>query len=96
MAGNTDNCKIDHSNRKEILINLAPGQGGYGRHKCAGCAYEKGLEDGRSRKSIINLDRIMLNLPISQAGYQRHKDPVEAYIKGYYDGLKETAVKDEE
>ena len=58
-----------------------------GRHKCAGCAYEKGLEDGKNRKMIINISAILSNLPESQASPQRHKDPHYAYIKGYFDGM---------
>lgn len=81
------NCTIDHTNRKSILEALPICQGGPGRHKCAGCAYEKGLEDGRNRKMILNINVILNNLPISQALPQRHKDPHVAYIQGYFDGL---------
>ena len=34
--------------------NLPEDQGGSGRHRCAGCAYEKGYEDGLSRKEQLN------------------------------------------
>lgn len=81
------NCTIDHNNRKDILSAIPEGQLGPGRHKCAGCAYEKGLEDGRSRKMILNINMILKSLPISQAQPQRHKDAHIAYIKGYYDGI---------
>ena len=82
------NCDKDHSNRKELLDSLPICQGGLGRHKCAGCAYEKGLEDGRNKKMVININVILGNLPESQALPQRHKDPHIAYIEGYLDGLK--------
>lgn len=81
------NCDKDHSSIREIILALPIGQGGFGRHKCAGCAYEKGLEDGRNRKSILNINVILSNLPESQALPQRHKDPHYAYIKGYLDGM---------
>lgn len=54
-----------------------------GRHKCAGCAYEKGLEDGISGlPRHINLD----DLPFSQAGTVRHKSPQAGYDLGYEEG----------
>ena len=82
------NCDKDHSLIRDIIVNLPIGQGGLGRHKCAGCAYEKGLEDGRNRKMIININAILNNLPESQALPQRHKDPHYSYIEGYFDGMK--------
>ena len=36
--------------------NLPVDQGGAGRHRCAGCAYEKGYEDGLNRKEKLDLD----------------------------------------
>lgn len=82
-------CEINHKNRTEILEALPERQLGPGRHKCAGCAYEKGLEDGRNRKMILNITQILNQLPDSQAKPQRHKDAHIAYIKGYYDGINE-------
>jgi len=84
------NCEINHKNRTEILEELPKHQLGPGRHKCAGCAYEKGLEDGRNRKMILNITQILNQLPDSQAKPQRHKDAHIAYIKGYYDGINKT------
>ena len=81
------NCDKDHSHIRDLIVHLPIGQGGMGRHKCAGCAYEKGLEDGKNRKMIINISAILSNLPESQASPQRHKDPHYAYIKGYFDGM---------
>ncbi len=56
-------------------------QGGYGRHKCAECAYEAEYQSGlnREEKIDINLDE----LPISQAGTIRHKSPHAAFAEGY-------------
>ena len=55
-----------------------------GRHKCAGCAYVKGLRDAlNGYPSNPNL----INIPDSQAGTVRHKDAMEAYILGYNYGI---------
>lgn len=54
-----------------------------GRHKCAGCAYEQGLEDGRNG----NTKHLSYNvLPESQAGTGRHKSVQAAYDLGYAEG----------
>ena len=54
-----------------------------GRHKCCGCAYEKGLEDGKKgNPKNINLDA----LDDSQAGTGRHKSALDAYKLGYEKG----------
>jgi hypothetical protein len=39
-------CKKDHSRIQTIMANLPIDQGGIGRHKCAACAYEQGLNAG--------------------------------------------------
>ncbi len=65
-------------------------QGGWGRHKCAACAYEKGYQDGLNHVEHINLEKIMKDLDESQAGAQRHKSPQAAYAKGYYDGITDS------
>jgi hypothetical protein len=77
-------CKKEH--RHEEKFNLIPhDQGGVGRHKCAGCAYDLGYNDGLIRKEHIHID--LDNLPLSQAGTVRHKSPHAAYAMGYYDGV---------
>lgn len=84
---NNTECNNDH--RYDNKFNSLPhDQGGIGRHKCAGCAYEKGFQDGLLRKEQldINLDE----LPFSQAGTVRHKSPHAAYAKGYYDGVSQS------
>ena len=81
------NCKKDHSNISEIMDELPIEQGGVGRHKCAACAYEKGVVDGYSKTLKIDINAILEELPTSQAGSQRHKSAHLGYIRGYYDGL---------
>lgn len=65
---------------------LVEDQGGFGRHKCAGCAYEQGYQAGfvRAEQLSLNID----NLPESQAGTVRHKSPHAAFALGYLDGVK--------
>lgn len=67
---------------------LPEDQGGVGRHKCAGCAYDKGYEDGLIRKEQISIDLNLL--PDSQAGTVRHKSPHAAYAQGYLDGVRDS------
>lgn len=60
-------------------------QSGAGRHRCAGCAYDKGFQDGLDRREQVNLD--LDSLPESQAGTVRHKSPHAAWAMGYQDGV---------
>jgi hypothetical protein len=77
---NNSICTKDHR-YLEQLANLSENQKpDEGRHKCAGCAYEKGLEDGRAGNvRQLNFD----DLPVSQAGTGRHRSVQEAYDLGY-------------
>ena len=68
--------------------SLPHDQGGVGRHKCAGCAYEMGFQDGLVRKETPKLD--FDNLLESQAGYVRHKSPHAAWAQGYLDGVRKS------
>jgi hypothetical protein len=68
------------------FASLPEDQGGIGRHKCAGCAYEQGYQDGFHRKE--QLDLVLESLPDSQAGTVRHRSPHAAYELGYQDGTK--------
>jgi hypothetical protein len=77
-------CKKEHR-YWDFFEHFPIDQGGYGRHKCAGCAYENGFLDGTNRRDQLNVD--LDNLPLSQAGTVRHKSPHAAYAKGYYDGI---------
>lgn len=80
-------CEKDH--RYWATFDALPtDQGGAGRHKCAGCAYEKGVQDGRVRKEQIDLG--LDDLPNSQAGNVRHKSPHAAYAQGYLDGVRKS------
>jgi hypothetical protein len=80
-------CDSDHR-YWGTFTSLPHDQGGAGRHKCAGCAYERGKQDGLTRKEELNLD--LDSLPNSQAGIVRHKSPHAAYALGYYDGVRES------
>jgi hypothetical protein len=77
-------CKKTHR-YWTFLSSLPDDQGGFGRHKCCGCAYEQGFNSGMSRSGHlwVNLD----SLHQSQAGTVRHKSPQAAYAKGYNDGV---------
>lgn len=77
--------KCDKEHRYNTMFeNLPDDQGGNGRHKCAGCAYEKGRQDALS-KNVLTVD---LNyLPESQAGTIRHKSPIAAYAQGLLDAI---------
>jgi hypothetical protein len=68
-----------------VFESLPLDQGGAGRHRCAGCAYDRGLAAGRQRQESLDLD--LDSLPESQAGSVRHRSPHAAYARGYYDGV---------
>lgn len=77
-------CQNNH--RYLPLFELLPDdQGGVGRHKCSGCAYEQGYNAGitRSNQAWVNLEL----LPDSQAGTVRHKSPQAAFAEGYRQGI---------
>ena len=80
-------CNKNH--RHSSAFNALPiDQGGAWRHRCAGCAYEKGYQDGLERKEKVDLD--LDGLPDSQAGTVRHKSPHAAYAQGYLDGVAQS------
>lgn len=68
-----------------LFQELPNDQGGNGRHKCAACAYERGLALGL--KLIENIDIDLNTLPESQAGVVRHKSPHAAFALGYLEGV---------
>ena len=80
-------CNKNHRYEKKF-IELPYDQGGEGRHKCSGCAYERGFKLGRERAENIMMD--LDSLPESQAGNVRHKSPHSAFAKGYQDGVEES------
>jgi hypothetical protein len=77
-------CQEEHR-YSQGFASLPTDQGGAGRHRCAGCAYEKGFEAGelRAEEIFLNLDE----LPESQAGTVRHKSPHATFALGYLDGV---------
>ncbi|MGE5551280.1 MAG: hypothetical protein ACM3ZC_12245 [Bacteroidota bacterium] len=77
-------CNHEHRNWP-FFESLPYDQGGHGRHKCAGCAYERGYQAGLARQEVIQLD--LDSLPESQAGVVRHKSPHAAFAMGYMDGV---------
>ena len=83
-------CKKDHSEIQDIMGKLPVDQGGWGRHKCAACAYKRGYDDGLKHRTQIDFDEIMKDLDKSQAQAQRHKSPHAAYALGYADGVSDS------
>ena len=82
-----ETCNKEH--RYWDSLNLLPhDQGGYGRHKCAGCAYEAGYKAGLNREEKININ--LDELPISQAGTIRHRSPHAAFAEGYRAGIEKS------
>ena len=71
-----------------LFESLPIDQGGSGRHKCAGCAYEAGQVAGRTREEELTLG--LDALPESQAGSVRHKSPHAAFALGYLEGVRES------
>lgn len=78
-------CKSSHR-YDQIFASLPKDQGGEGRHKCCGCAYDLGFEHGK--KGITKTYDFELILE-SQAGKVRHKSTNDAYDLGYEEGTKE-------
>lgn len=81
-----------HVHRYNPMFKALPEhQGGYGRHKCAGCAYAQGYEAGLMRLTAPKID---LNaLPNTQAGHVRHKCPLAAFALGYQHGIEASFQK---
>lgn len=82
-------CKKEHSKIQSVMANLPTDQGGIGRHKCAACAYEIGLDAGYNLDEQINLSNLLNSIEESQAQEQRHKSPHAAYAQGYLDGVNQ-------
>ena len=72
----------------DFFEQLPDDQGGDGRHKCCGCAYEKGYRAGLTRDETLRID--LDSLHESQAGTVRHKSPHAAYAQGYLDGVTQS------
>lgn len=79
-------CQRGHRYNNEFAL-LPNDQGGDGRHKCAACAYEAGLEAGRRLQTFLDIN--FDDLDESQAGPVRHKSPHAAFALGYLRGVFE-------
>ncbi len=79
-------CNKEHR-YNERLLDLPEGQGGAQRHKCCGCAYDLGYEDGYNNTGRSEV--AWEDIEESQAGTGRHKDAEEAYLIGYSDGARD-------
>lgn len=79
----------NHQHRYNPIFESLPQDQSYlnieGRHKCAGCAYELGYQQGLNRVQSININ--FSSLPDSQAGTVRHKSTYLAFAQGYNDGI---------
>ncbi|GAB7478781.1 hypothetical protein OUHCRE19_10510 [Enterobacter asburiae] len=73
-------CKLSHR-YNTLFISLPHDQGGEGRHKCCGCAYDQGYRAGLARTGQVWVD--LAALPDSQAGTVRHKSTQAAFADGY-------------
>lgn len=91
-------CNKDHSSADLIVKDLPISQGNFERHKCASCAYEKGLENGTLKLLNFDLENFISNLEESQKGDRRHRSAIEAYTLGFFHGLNgqnnHLAIKD--
>lgn len=91
-------CNKNHSKADLIVKNLPISQGNFERHKCASCAYEKGLENGTQKLLNFDLENFITNLKESQRGDRRHRSAIEAYTLGFFHGLNgqnnHLAIKD--
>ena len=91
-------CNKNHSESDIIVKDLPISQGKFERHKCASCAYEKGLENGSQRLLNFDLENFISNLEESQKGDRRHRSAIEAYTLGFFHGLNgqnnHLAIKD--
>lgn len=78
-------CTIIAHRENPNFSSLPIDQGGSGRHKCCGCAYDRGYELGLNRTDVLDID--LDTLPDSQAGTGRHRSPHAAFARGYFDGV---------
>jgi hypothetical protein len=91
-------CNKNHSASDIIVKDLPISQGNFERHKCASCAYEKGLENGSQRLLNFDLENFISILEESQRSNRRHRSAIEAYTLGFFHGLNgqnnHLAIKD--
>ena len=79
-------CTKQHRH-DEAFASLPTTQAAASRHKCAGCAYDKGYKQGYSLADVLTLD--LESLPESQAGSVRHKSAHAAFALGYLNATKD-------
>ena len=77
-------CNSNHRYQK-MFVDLPHDQGGAGRHRCAGCAYDAGFRAGFDRSENVGV--VLCSLPESQAGTVRHRSPHAAWALGYLHGV---------
>lgn len=77
-------CTKEHRYDRDFAA-LPEDQGNDGRHHCAGCAYDRGFDDGLNMRTILDLR--LDTLDESQAGAVRHRSPQAAYALGYLAGV---------
>lgn len=77
-------CSKKHRYDK-LFLDLPHDQGGKGRHRCCGCAYDAGYAAGLIRQETVDLK--LDELPKSQAGTVRHLSPHAAWALGYQHGV---------
>lgn len=90
-------CTKEHRETDQIVKDLPISQGDFERHKCASCAYEMGLVNGKNKVLNFDLKSFISNLQESQKGLRRHRSAVEAYTLGFFHGLSgdnHLAIKD--
>lgn len=79
-------CQKEHRHDAHFS-RLPKDQGSFGRHVCAGCAYERGYQLGIQKITAIDIESEFNGLLDSQASSVRHKSPYVAFAIGYADGL---------
>jgi hypothetical protein len=52
-----ESCKHQRQAPREVLDRLPDSQAGTGRHKCAVCAYEAGIQEGL-RRAVRALEKL--------------------------------------
>ena len=80
-------CELEHTESDLIVRDLPISQGSFERHKCASCAYEQGVKNGKAKLLNFDLKKFISSLPESQKEYRRHRSALEAYSLGFFHGL---------
>lgn len=80
-------CNKDHTQSDSVVKTLRISQGSFERHKCASCAYEQGMENGKKKILHFDVEDFISKLDESQKGDRRHRSALEAYTLGFFHGL---------